>query len=96
MVTKCFENKDFIEKIQEGLVFFFIVLGVGGGVVFLMCSHQVHKMFPLGSQNVSILFMKELAKNQQFKVSSFALVMVQSIESWGESSVSFSNILGLG
>jgi hypothetical protein len=40
--------------------------------------------------------MKELAKNQQFKVSSFALVMVQSIESWGESSVSFSNILGLG
>jgi hypothetical protein len=28
-------------------------------------------MFPLGSQNVSIFFMKELAKNQQAKVSSF-------------------------
>jgi hypothetical protein len=49
MVTKCFENKDFIMKIQEGLVFFFIVLGVAGGVP---------NVFPSSSQDVPIRFPK--------------------------------------
>jgi len=78
-------------------VFFFIVLGVAGGVpnVFPSSSQDVPIRFPKCFHTFHERISKEPTVQSEF-ICIGALVMVQSIESWGESSVSFSNILGLG